>query len=46
MVDTRFAYIEQDDIYFQVLKYDEEGNPYDWDEAGTAQLYKQYIDSL
>ncbi|MFO0387572.1 MAG: hypothetical protein ACK505_12395 [Flavobacteriales bacterium] len=44
-IDTRFAFIQHGDQFFQVLKYDEEGNPIDWDEQATAQLYKKYIET-
>ena len=38
-IDERFAFITQDGISYQVLKYDPEtGEPYDWDEAATFAL--------
>lgn len=38
-IDERFAFITQDGIRYQVLKYDPEtGEPYDWDEAATFAL--------
>lgn len=40
-IDERFAHITHTDgRKFQVLKYDENGNPIDWDETATAELYR------
>jgi hypothetical protein len=46
MIDERFAYIKHGAQRFQVLKYDENGEPYDWDEAATAALYQAYLATL
>ncbi|MCA3696249.1 hypothetical protein [Aquidulcibacter sp.] len=38
-IDQRFAHItDANGTKWQVLKYDENGEPYDWDEAATAAL--------
>ena len=38
-IDTRFAHItDAAGVPWQVLKHDENGEPYDWDEAATAAL--------
>jgi hypothetical protein len=43
-IDTRFAFIENENgDKFQVLKLDENGNPIDWDEQATAELYHNSI---
>jgi hypothetical protein len=42
-IDTRFAYIEHDGKKFQVLKYDENKEPYDWDEQETARMYNEWL---
>lgn len=40
-IDERFAFIKNaNGDKFQVLKLDENGNPVDWDEQATAELYK------
>ena len=46
MIDERFAYITlEDGRKFQVLLFDEEGNPIDWDEPATKALMEQAIAS-
>jgi hypothetical protein len=46
MINPNFGHIKHDDQLFQVLKYDEEGNPIDWDEPATAQIYQDFLASL
>lgn len=45
MVDERFAFITHTDgeTKFQVLLYNEEGTPIDWDMESTEAVYKQYL---
>lgn len=43
-IDERFSYITHSDgRKFQILKYDENGIPIDWDEEATANLYRNSI---
>jgi hypothetical protein len=37
-IDERFAHITDGGVKWQVLKLDENGEPFDWDEAATAAL--------
>ncbi|MCZ8345147.1 MAG: hypothetical protein O9346_01910 [Leptospiraceae bacterium] len=40
MINEQFAYLTNEDgEKFQVLKYDENGIPIDWDEQATAELF-------
>jgi len=42
MIDERFAFItDENGNKFQVLVYDELGNPIDWDETKTKEAYEE-----
>jgi len=44
MINEQFAYItHQNGTKFQVLKFDDEENPIDWDEDATKEIYNNYI---